>query len=38
MPEGDSIRLTAKAMDVALLGRVLVRAELRWPNPLPASI
>ncbi|WP_258726722.1 Fpg/Nei family DNA glycosylase [Cellulomonas sp. NS3] len=32
MPEGDILRRTATRMDLALAGRVLVRAELRWPS------
>ncbi len=32
MPEGDILRRTAAALDAALAGRVLLRAELRWPT------
>lgn len=32
MPEGDVLRRTATRLDDALAGRVLVRAELRWPS------
>ena len=32
MPEGDVLRRTATRLDQALAGRVLVRAELRWPS------
>lgn len=32
MPEGDILRRTAAALDRALAGAVLVRAELRWPS------
>lgn len=32
MPEGDILRRTAAQLDAALAGRVLVRAELRWPT------
>lgn len=32
MPEGDILRRTARTMDRALTGAVLVRAELRWPS------
>jgi len=32
MPEGDILRRTATRMDEALAGRVLVRADLRWPT------
>lgn len=32
MPEGDVLRRTAIRLDQALAGRVLVRAELRWPT------
>lgn len=32
MPEGDSLRRAAARLDEALAGRVLVRAELRWPG------
>ncbi|HEY0119767.1 MAG TPA: DNA-formamidopyrimidine glycosylase family protein [Cellulomonas sp.] len=32
MPEGDILRRTAAQLDTALAGRVLVRAELRWPS------
>lgn len=32
MPEGDILRRTARTLDRALTGAVLVRAELRWPS------
>ncbi|MBM7819563.1 endonuclease-8 [Cellulosimicrobium cellulans] len=32
MPEGDILRLVSARLDEALAGRVLVRAELRWPT------
>ncbi|NMR19530.1 Fpg/Nei family DNA glycosylase [Cellulomonas fimi] len=32
MPEGDILRRTAARLDQALGGRVLTRAELRWPS------
>lgn len=32
MPEGDILRRTAARLDQALAGRVLTRAELRWPT------
>lgn len=32
MPEGDVLRRTAARLDQALAGRVLVHAELRWPD------
>ena len=32
MPEGDILRRTATRLDAALTGRVLTRAELRWPT------
>jgi endonuclease-8 len=32
VPEGDVLRRTAARLDAALAGRVLVRAELRWPT------
>ncbi len=32
MPEGDVLRRTAAALDEALAGRALTRAELRWPS------
>jgi len=32
MPEGDILRRTAARLDQAVGGRVLVRAELRWPT------
>ncbi len=32
MPEGDTVLRTARRLDQALAGRVLVRAELRWPT------
>ncbi len=32
MPEGDVLRRTAAGLDAALAGRVLDRAELRWPD------
>lgn len=32
MPEGDILRRTAAQLDAALAGRVLERAELRWPS------
>lgn len=32
MPEGDSVLRTARSLDRALAGAVLVRAELRWPT------
>lgn len=32
MPEGDILRRTATRLDEALAGRVLVRAQLRWPT------
>ncbi|GAA1872782.1 DNA-formamidopyrimidine glycosylase family protein [Myceligenerans crystallogenes] len=38
MPEGDVLRLTAERLDAALAGRVLVRAELRWPSAAGAQL
>jgi len=32
MPEADSLRIAANALNDKLAGRVLVRAELRWPT------
>jgi endonuclease-8 len=32
VPEGDILRLVSARLDEALAGRVLVRAELRWPT------
>ncbi|WP_024288762.1 DNA-formamidopyrimidine glycosylase family protein [Cellulomonas sp. KRMCY2] len=32
MPEGDILKRTARSLDRALTGSVLVRAELRWPS------
>jgi endonuclease-8 len=32
MPEGDVLRRTAAGLDAALAGRVIDRAELRWPD------
>ncbi len=32
VPEGDTVRRTARRLDAALAGRPLVRAELRWPD------
>ena len=32
MPEGDTVLRTARRLDAALSGRILVRAELRWPD------
>ena len=32
MPEGDTVLRTARRLHQALAGRVLVRAELRWPS------
>lgn len=32
MPEGDALRMAAAQLDDALAGRLLVRAELRWPT------
>lgn len=32
MPEGDILRRTARTLDEALSGAVLVHAELRWPS------
>ena len=32
MPEGDIVRRTARTLDQALTGAVLVHAELRWPT------
>ncbi len=32
MPEGDILRRTAARLDQALAGRVVRRAELRWPD------
>jgi endonuclease-8 len=32
VPEGDALRRTAARLDAALTGRVLARAELRWPD------
>lgn len=32
MPEGDILRRTAAELDRALAGKVLLRAELRWPT------
>lgn len=38
MPEGDILRRTATALDSALAGRPLVRAELRWPSAATADL
>ncbi len=38
MPEGDILRRTATALDAALAGRVLQRAELRWPSAAGANL
>ncbi len=32
MPEGDTVLRTVRRLEAALAGRVLVRAELRWPD------
>lgn len=32
MPEGDTVRRSARTLDQALTGRMLERAELRWPS------
>jgi endonuclease VIII len=32
MPEGDTVLRTARRLDAALAGRLLVRTELRWPT------
>ncbi|MFD6092300.1 DNA-formamidopyrimidine glycosylase family protein [Oerskovia sp. NPDC060338] len=32
MPEGDVVKVTADRLDTALRGRVLERADLRWPS------
>ncbi|MGN7703052.1 DNA-formamidopyrimidine glycosylase family protein [Cellulosimicrobium sp. 22601] len=38
MPEGDILRLVSARLDEALAGRVLVRAELRWPTAAEADL
>lgn len=38
MPEGDILRLVAVRLDEALAGRVLVRADLRWPSAAEAGL
>ncbi len=38
MPEGDSVLRTARSLDRALAGAVLVRAELRWPTVAGADL
>ncbi len=32
MPEGDTVLRTVRRLDAALSGRMLIRAELRWPD------
>jgi endonuclease-8 len=32
VPEGDILRRTAQRLDQALTGRVIIRADLRWPD------
>ncbi len=32
MPEGDAVRRTANRLHATLAGRMLIRAELRWPD------
>lgn len=38
MPEGDILRRTARRLDEALTGQVLVTAELRWPDAAGAHL
>ena len=38
MPEGDTVRRTARTLDQALSGRVLERAELRWPSAVGVDL
>lgn len=38
MPEGDSVWRTARRLHEALAGRVLVSADLRWPNLSTATL
>ncbi len=38
MPEGDTVRRTARTMDQALSGRRLERAELRWPSAVGVDL
>jgi len=38
VPEGDTVRRTARTMDAALTGRVLERAELRWPSAVGVDL
>lgn len=38
MPEGDTVRRTARTLEQALTGRVLERAELRWPSAVGVDL
>lgn len=38
MPEGDTLRITARRLSDALVGTVLTRAELRWPGVAGAAL
>ena len=38
MPEGDTVRRTARTMEQALTGRPLVHAELRWPSAVGVDL
>ncbi|WP_298459653.1 Fpg/Nei family DNA glycosylase [uncultured Cellulomonas sp.] len=38
MPEGDTVKRTARTLDQALTGRVLERAELRWPSAVGTDL
>src|SRR3712207_3147079 len=38
MPEGDTVRRSARKLDQALTGRVLERAELRWPSAVGVDL
>ena len=38
MPEGDTVRRSARTLDQALSGRPLERAELRWPSAVGVDL
>ena len=38
MPEGDTVRRSARKLDQALTGRPLERAELRWPSAVGVDL
>jgi endonuclease-8 len=38
VPEGDTVRRSARTLDQALTGRVLERAELRWPSAVGVDL